>query len=264
VSAAAGHVLHHESTGPADGAPIVLLHGLGSCGSDWGLQLPALADRHRVITFDLPGHGRSPLPSGPVTIAAMAHDVAEVLRRLTLGPVHLVGLSLGGCVALALAAGFPEDVRTLTLVNTFAKLRPAGARGVGRMLKRVALLTVAPIPVMAASVARDLFPLPDQEHLYRAAVESLGRTSRRSYAASMRALARVDLREELASIRCPTLVIAGARDPTVPLAAKELLARRIPGARLLVIPESRHATNIDQPEAFNRAVLEFVETAICP
>jgi 3-oxoadipate enol-lactonase len=74
----------------------------------------------------------------------------------------------------------------------------------------------------------------------------------------------VDLREELASIRCPTLVIAGARDPTVPLAAKELLARRIPGARLLVIPGSRHATNIDQPEAFNRAVLEFVVAPTSP
>jgi hypothetical protein len=91
------------------------------------------------------------------------------------------------------------------------------------MLKRVALLTVAPIPVMAASMARDLFPLPDQEPLYRAAVESLARTSRRSYAASMRALARLDLSHELASIHGRPWS-SPAREPTVPLAAKELRA----------------------------------------
>ena len=191
----------------------------------------------------------------------MADDVAALLSTLALGPAHVVGLSLGGCVALALASRAPDHVRTLTLVNTFAKLRPAGLRGVRRMLTRLALVTVAPIPVMAAQVARDLFPLPDQAPLYRAAVESLGRTSRRAYLASMRALTMVDLRDRLEAIRCPTLIIAGEGDRTVPLAAKQLLARRIPGARLLVIADSRHATNIDQPEAFNRAVLDFIATA---
>lgn len=254
--------LHHECAGPEGGAPIVFLHGLGSAGSDWGLQLPAFTARHRVVTLDLPGHGRSALPSGRVTIETMADDVAALLSTLGLGPAHIVGLSLGGCVALALAVRHPSHTRTLTLVNAFAKLRPAGLRGLRRMVTRVLLVTLAPMRMGAANVARHLFPDPQQEPLYRAAVESLARTSRRTYIGSMRALARVDLRDHLGAIRCPTLVVAGAGDRTVPLAAKELLAARIPGARLVVIPDSRHATNIDRPDAFNRAVLEFLAT--CP
>ena len=237
---------------------MVLLHGLGSCGLDWSLQTSAFAEQYRVITPDLPGHGRSALPSGRLTVDSMAEDVAALLDRLAIGSAHVVGLSLGGCVAIALAARFPAHVRTLTLVNTFARLRPAGPRGVARMVKRVALLALAPVPVMAAQVARDLFPLPEQAPLFEAAAASLGRTSRRSYAASMRALAAVDLRAVLADIRCPTLVVAGEHDGTVPLVAKQFLARGIPHARLVVIPASRHATNIDQPEVFNSAVLEFL------
>lgn len=238
--------------------PLILLHGLGSSSGDWSLQLPAFTPAHRVLVVDLPGHGRSALPRGRLTIDGMANDVAVLLERLDVPPAHVVGLSLGGCVGLALALRAPERVRSLVLVNAFARLRPVGARGAVRMLKRVVLLVTAPMPLVAAHVARGLFPDPMQRELYDGAVVSLSRMSRRAYAAACGALASFDTRTRLGSVRCPTLVVAGGRDTTVPLAAKEALARAIPGARLVTLDASGHATNVDQPERFNRTVLEFV------
>ncbi len=112
------------------------------------------------------------------------------------------------------------------VVNGFARWRPAGGRGAARALLRLALLVGAPMPVAAAH--------------------------------NLRALARFDVRGQLAAVRRPTLVVAGACDRTVPLAAKRALARGIPGARLVVVPASGHATPMDRADAFNRLVLGFI------
>jgi len=255
--------LHYEIHGdlragrPPDGPAMVLLHELGSSGLDWPLQLPAFTRCARVITVDLRGHGQSSGAGWP-TIERMADDLASLLRALAESAAHVVGLSLGGCVGLALAIRSPGQVRSLTLVNAFARRSPAGMRGVARMLARLGLLAVAPMGVVGAHVARDLFPRPGQAELVRRTTDSLGRNRKGSYFAVLCALVRFDATRKLSSVRCPTLVVAGALDGTVPLSAKRRLEREIPGARLLVVPDSGHATNIDQPDAFNRAVLDFV------
>jgi 3-oxoadipate enol-lactonase len=247
-----------EHDGRADGASVLFLHGLGSSASDWAFQRPVFAERHRVLTVDLRGHGRSRPARGRLTVERLARDVDEALAALGERAVHVVGLSLGGCVGLALAADHPARVRSLTLVNAFAKLRPTGPAGVARMLRRVATACVAPMPVVAAQVARTLFPRPEQAEAYRLAVASLSQNSRRTYLAAMTAAARFDARPRLASVRCPTLVVVGERDRTVPRAAAAALCRGIPGAQLLVVADSGHATPCDQPDLFNRAVLEFI------
>lgn len=255
--------LHYEVSGrragdPAGAPSVLFLHGLGSSSADWAFQVPVFAERFRTITLDLPGHGRSSRPQGGLIVEAMAARVAEALERLGEGPAHVVGLSLGGCVALALALGAPDRVRSLTLVNAFARYRPAGLRGALRTLRRLGLLLCAPMDRVAAHVAAGLFPRPEQRDLYVAAVASLSRTPRRCYLAAMGALAAFDARRGLGGIACPTLVVAGDRDATVPLAAKEALARAIAGALLLVVADSGHATPADQPAVFNRAVLDFI------
>jgi pimeloyl-ACP methyl ester carboxylesterase len=103
-----------------------------------------------------------------------------------------------------------------------------------------------------------MFPKPEQAHLRLAATRSLVRTPRRTYLAAFAALVAFDARPRLADVRCPTLVVAGDNDGTVALEAKEELAHGIPGARLVVVPDSGHATPGDQPELFNRIVLEFI------
>lgn len=237
---------------------VVLLHGLGSSSADWPEQRAVLEVRYRVVGIDLQGHGRSPLPAGGLTVERMARAVGALLERVDGAPAHVLGLSLGACVALRLALADPQRVRSLTLVNPFARVRAAGPGDVARLLLRLVLLGAAPTRTMAAHVARRLFPWPEQRGLYEAAVESLAATSRRAYFATMHALARFDARGQVAAIRQPTLIVAGDRDTSVPLAAKTALAAAIPGARLLVVPGSGHATPHDQPAAFNRALLEFL------
>ena len=236
----------------------MFLHGLGSCADDWTWQIPAFEREHRLLLVDLPGHYRSPLPAGALSIDAMADAVAALLARLGEPPAHVVGLSLGGCVGLALALRAPERVRSLTVVNAFARLRPATPVGVLRFAVRVALLATAPMSSVAALVARGLFPRPEHAALYAAAARSLGRTSRRAYVAGLRALLGFDVRAALARVRCATLVVAGADDATVGLELKETLARGIPGSRWVIVPGSGHATNADQPAAFNATLREFL------
>jgi pimeloyl-ACP methyl ester carboxylesterase len=260
---ARGHDLYHERHGPPGAPPLLLLHGLGSSSADWRWQVAAFSDRYAVITPDLRAHGRSILSGavpghGRLSVEAMAEEVDDLLNSLGDGPVHVVGLSLGGCVALALALGAPTRVRSLTLVNAFARLRPAGWRGAGRMLERLILLTVAPMPVIAARIARNLFPQPAQADLRAAAAASLGRNDKRAYWAAVQALTRFDIRHRLGEIRCPTLLVAGERDTTVPRASLELLRRRIPHAQVRIVPDSGHATPYDQPLLFNGLLLEFL------
>jgi pimeloyl-ACP methyl ester carboxylesterase len=255
--AGADLVLHHTCGGRA-GLPVVLLHGLGSSGADWPAQRLALEPHYRVIAVDLPGHGASPLPAGSLTIEGMAGALAALLAGLREPPAHVVGLSLGACVALRLALAAPGRVRSLTLVNPFARVQAAGPGDLVRLAQRLLLLGTRPVSVMAAHVARRLFPWPEQRPLYEAAVASLAATPRAAYLAAMRALARFDARGQVAAVRQPTLIVAGDRDSSVPLAAKVALAAAMPSARLLVVPGSGHATPHDQPAAFNRALLEFL------
>jgi pimeloyl-ACP methyl ester carboxylesterase len=250
-------MLHYTVRGHA-GPPVVLLHGLGSSSADWPAQHAALEPRYRVVAVDLPGHGGSPLPRGPLTIERMAGAVAAVLDRLDAGPAHVLGLSLGACVALRLALGTPGGVRSLTLVNPFARVQMTGAADLARLGLRLILLGAAPMATVAAHVAGRLFPWPEQRALYESAVASLAATPRRAYFAAMRALAQFDARGQIGAIRQPTLIVSGDRDTSVPMAAKLALAAAIPRAHLLVIPASGHATPHDQPEAFNRALLAFL------
>jgi len=255
-----GIQLRYEAYGAgADrlGAPVLFLHGLGSCADDWALQVPVFAQHGRTLTVDLRAHGRSHF-TGALRVEQMALDVAALLELLDAAPAHLVGLSLGGCVALALALHHPVRVRSLTLVNTFARYQPAGAGGVWRGLQRLWLLRFRPVREVAEFVAAGLFPKPEQGVLREAAIASLSRNSRATYWAALHAIRRFDVRSQLGAIRCPTLVVLGDRDRTVSRAAGELLARAIPGAQKQMLVDSGHASPMDQPEAFNAAVLEFV------
>lgn len=247
--------LRYEITGA--GTLVVFLHGLGSSADDWALQVPAFRAHHRVVTLDLRAHGQSPF-TGAFTLEQMADDVAALLHQLEAPPAHLVGLSMGGCVALALALHHAEGVRSLTVVNALARYQPVGRQGVFSGLHRLRLLAFGEMQAVAAMVAGGLFPQPEQRPLYEAAVASLRRNPKATYWAAIRAILRFNVTAQLGEIRRPALVLMGDRDRTVPRVAGERMARGIPGAQSRVIADSGHATPMDQPEVFNAAVLEFV------
>jgi pimeloyl-ACP methyl ester carboxylesterase len=249
--------IHYEESG--SGEAILFLHGLGSCAQDWLLQMPVLAERFRVIAPDLPGHGESDKPQGRVRVVDLASDVIGLLDALEVSHAHVVGLSLGGCVAQQLALDFPARVRSLTLVNTFARFDMGGPGNALPLALRMAALGLLGLPAQAHFVAARLFPKPEQTPLRQMAAERIAANDPASYRRLLRAIRAFDVTRRLSEIACPALVIAGDRDSTVPLRAKQLLASHIPGARFEVIADSGHATPVDQPEVFNRLVLRFVE-----
>ena len=244
------------------GPTVLFLHGLGSAAADWQLQFPVFAPRYRVLAPDLRAHGQSEAGAMFWAIQDLADEVAELLEKLQAGPAHVVGLSLGGCVAQVLAVRRTALVRSVTLVNTFGRLRPAGWRGARRMLQRLWLLCFAPMAANAAFIAAGLFPKPEQAAFRAAALARLSQNPRRTYFAGVRAVLAFDVRAQLPALRCPTLVVAGDRDTTVALSAKEELYRLIPGAKLVIVADSGHATPYDQAEFFNRTVMEFIQA--CP
>ncbi len=198
------------------------------------------------------------MSSGWPRIPDYAADVASLLETLDHAPVHVVGLSLGGAVALQLSVDHPERVLSLLLVNAFARLRPSPRRTL-RGAVRLALLGLGRMDLLGRWVASGLFPSEDQAEMRRLVAARLKETSRRGYAQAIYAITRFDLRARLSAIQAPTLVVAGEEDTTVPLKAKVELAAGIPGARMVRIEGSGHATPIDAIERFNRVMLEFLE-----
>lgn len=247
----------HTGKEPSAGE-VILLHGLGSCGADWGLQIPDLTRRYRVIAPDLPGHGQTGIALHAPTIEAMARAVSQLAEELGAASLHVVGLSLGGAVGLQWAIDRPDQVRSLTAVNTFARLSLA-RRGLLRMAGRVLLLLTGQMDWLGSWVAVGLFPGAGQRELRELAAARLAGNSWRGYLQAALAVARFDCRPGLARIKSPTLVVAGERDTTVPMRPKLELASRIPGARLEVIPGSGHVTPIDAAGRFNALLLEFLE-----
>lgn len=250
--------IHYQEAGSGDA--ILFLHGLGSCGQDWMLQVPAFENRYRVIAPDMRGHGQTDKPRKGIRVAHLSSDLAGLLDALSVNCAHVVGLSLGGCVAQQLALDMPARVRSLTLVNTFAHLEPGNPSHALMLVSRLALLGVRGLPAQAHFVAARMFPKPEQEMLRKLAAERIAANDIVTYRRLLLAAAAFDVRSRLGEITCPTLVIAGDRDTTIPLHPKQVLAASIPGARIKIVADSGHATPIDQPEVFNRLVLGFIES----
>jgi pimeloyl-ACP methyl ester carboxylesterase len=171
---------------------------------------------------------------------------------------HVIGLSLGGSVALQFGLDWPERALSLTLVNAFANLQ-VHPLAMLRTSVRFAFVLLDRMDRVGAWVAEELFPDPQQAELRRYAAERLAHSGRLSYIQAGQALARFNVRRRLGDVRCPTLVVAGEQDTTIPLSAKRRLARSIPGARLASFPGSGHATPIDEAQAFNLLVEEFLD-----
>jgi len=253
------HRIHYQVQNPShlSTQPVLLLHGLGSSGEDWLLQEEAFTQDYPVITVDLRGHGLSSIGPGWPTIANYAEDAVKLIDILALGPAHVLGLSLGGMVALQLALDWPDRIISLTIVNACARMRVEG-RGSIRALGRILLLAMGRMDWLGAWIAAGLFPDPAQSEWRQAAAQRIAGNRRGSYMKALSAVARFDTVPRLGELRVPTFIIAGDRDTTIRLESKQLLVDRITGARMARIPESGHATPYDASERFNQLVLEFL------
>ncbi|MBM4424318.1 MAG: alpha/beta fold hydrolase [Chloroflexi bacterium] len=253
--------LHYSLHSPEKSETVLLLHGMGSCGDDWGLQFPALAPHYRVLAPDARGHGLSPKPPGPYSIPQMTDEVVALLDDLRIESAHVVGLSMGGCMAQQMALAHPARALSLTLVNTFAKIRPAGVGGIWRLLQRLWALRFGAMKDVVTPIVASMFPKAEQAELRRVATARFiaNNPDKQTYRAVLGAVAQFNTIRELSRIACPTLIVAGDRDRTVPMSCKRDLHRGIPNAELAIVEDSGHGTPIDQPERFNTLLVEFLQ-----
>ncbi|MFO7583506.1 MAG: alpha/beta hydrolase [Anaerolineales bacterium] len=251
--------MHTLDPGDSNNPGVLLLHGLGANASSWTLQLDALIESgFRPIAPDLPGFGDSAYDGQGWTFKRIAALLADLVSGLNAAPVHLVGLSMGGVVAQQFALDYPQHVRRLVLVSTFSALRPKNISQWLYFLQRFLVVHSLGLEIQAKFVAKRVFPHPEQAELRRMAEEQIARANPRAYRAAMRALALFDSRKRLSKIKIPTLVLSGENDNTVPPERQTLLAQSIPNARQVILPKAGHAAAIDQAEAFNRHLLEFL------
>jgi 3-oxoadipate enol-lactonase len=257
----AGTRIHYLDENPTGRASIVLLHGLGANCTSWQLQIPPLTQAgFRVIAPDAPGFGKSTYPGGNTSIASIASRIAELIQTLGIDSCNVVGISMGGTLALQLAIDHPETIQKMVLVNTFARLQVENIRILPYVLLRLILVHTLGLPAQAHTVARRIFPHPDQEFLRQELINQITQADVHAYRATMRALGRFDVRKWLCEIRCPTLVITGEADNTVPPPNQDFLAQSIPGAKQIYIPQAGHAVSVEKPDQFNSLLLEFLQS----
>jgi len=240
-----------------DGPPLVLVHGLGSSGRDWAPQVDRFAERHRVLRLDLRGHGRSERGDGSYSVAQFARDVAVFLRKRAAAPAHVVGLSLGGMVALELAAGAPALVRRLVVVNSVADMRLRSWHDVWVYASRRLAVQALGMRRVGRLLAHTLFVKPEQDDLRRTFVRRWAQNDKQAYLQAMDAIMRWSVADRLGRIPTPTLLVSSDEDYT-PVTAKRRMAARMPNAEVAVVGDARHALPVERPAAFNATVEAFL------
>ena len=244
-----GIKIHYEVHG--DGPPLILSHGYSSTSAMWQGQIEALSKHHKLIVWDMRGHGQSDYPEAPSAYseALTVGDIAALLDVVGARKAIVGGLSLGGYMSLAFYRAHPERVSALLIIDTGPGFKKDDARAAWN--KR-------------ALDTADRFEREGLEVLKSASRErsTVSHRDARGLALAARGmLTQRDARviEVLPDIKVPSLVVVGA-DDTPFLAASDYMAAKIPGAKKAVIPAAGHAVNIDQPQAFIEAVLPFLDS----
>ena len=247
-----------EEAGEAGGGgamPILFLHGVGSDKSVWAPQLAHFGRSRRAVAFDYPGYG----DSDPVAAGSSRDDFAaailSAMDALGMSQAHVCGLSLGGVVAIAMHAAAPRRCASLILADTFA-VHPDGPAIHERATSASRTLTMRQLAEQRTPVILG----PDASDELRDEVcRTMARIEPDAFRTGTEAVWLADQRERVAEIKVPTLIICGDHDRPTPPALSEELHRMIPGSRLEIIANAGHLTNIEQPEAFNRLVQDFVQ-----
>ena len=247
--------VHYETQGT--GEPLLLIHGLGSSTEDWEPQIGDFASHFRVITYDVRGHGRTDKPRARYSVRQFADDAAALLQHLKVGPAHVLGISMGGMIALQLAVDHPNTVKSLTIVNSGPELVLRTWRQRIAIYSRFAIVRLMGMRKMGEMLATRLLPSPAHAAARNTFIERWARNDPGAYLRALRALIGWSVAPRLGSIVAPTLVITADQDYT-PVPFKQEYTSKVPGARLVVVPDSRHLLPVERPAEFNRAALDFL------
>lgn len=256
VTAADGVKLNVLIDGPDDGPAVLLVNSLGCDLGMWDQQMPALTGTFRVVRYDARGHGASDIPPGPYTIEQLGADGLAVLDAAGAERASVCGVSLGGQVALWLAASPGRRIDRAVYANTAARIGTADQWDTrAETVHTDGLAAVAPAVIQRFFSERFRREAPDDVARIR---DTLLRTSPHGYEAACRGLRETDLRPLLDAISTPSLVIAGRHDIATPPHDTLELADRIPSCRSVIL-DAGHLSNIEQPDRFNTALLTFLQ-----
>jgi pimeloyl-ACP methyl ester carboxylesterase len=255
-----------------EGPPLVFIHGLSGCWQNWLEQLPVFARDNRVLTFDLPGFGHSPMPDEKITIAGYARLIDALMAKLGIDAAAVVGNSMGGFIGAELAIAFPQRVERLVLVSaaglsTYSDPRLTRAMPLLHRGARVLAATGAWVASKSDAVSRrprlrratldlvvrhpDRLPAP-------LAAEQLRGAGKPGFMQGLAAVLEYDLRERLPEIACPTLIVWGEGDRLITVADADVFAALIPDSRKVIFEDTGHMAMLERPAAFNPLLRDFI------
>jgi pimeloyl-ACP methyl ester carboxylesterase len=253
--------IHYIDEGPKDGLPIVFLHGFPFNHTMWDAQVKAISGKYRAISYDIRGHGMSDIGEGQYTIEGHVDDLFELLKALEIAKPVIVGLSMGGYIALRAIEREPDRFRGAVLCDTRseadgneAKIRRAATV---RSVKRIGSEAFAREFVKAIFAPESFSTRTEAVDFIRTIIS---RTPPLSIAGTQLALAaRTDTSDGLGSIAFPTLILVGEHDKTTPPEASEAMHRRITGSTMHIVPNAAHMSNLENPVFFNSRLVEFLD-----
>ena len=253
-----GISVNYTLDGPASAPVAVLSHSLATDLSMWDPQMKALTARYRVLRYDTRGHGGTEAPAGAYTLDQLADDARALLQALDIAKAHWIGLSMGGMIGQTLALKSPELFLSLSLCDTSSRI-PAEAKPLWADRIKTAQ-TQGMEPLVEGTIAR-WFTAPFREQ-HKDVVDPvramIRRTPPQGYAGCCHAISALDLTDRLPAIKLPTLIVVGEEDQGTPVAASQAIQAKIAGSQLEILKSAAHLANMEQPEAFTKAVTSFL------
>ncbi len=245
--------------GPDDKPVLVLSHTLATSRAMWRRQIPHFAQRYRVVSYDMRGHGESAAPDHPYSIEMLGDDVIGLLDGLGIArPAVFLGISIGGMIGQALALRHPRRFRAIILANTVSRTAPEGAAMWEQRIEAIRKDGVE--GQVQSTLERWLSPefRAREPETTQWVADMIRATPAAGMIGCARAIQKLDYTNRLAQVTLPALVIAGEQDPGASVAASQAIHERIKGSRLEIMPDCRHQTPIEAPDRFNRIVDEFL------
>jgi 3-oxoadipate enol-lactonase len=241
------------------GAPVVVLsHSLSASLLMWNPQMDVLNPHFQVLRYDIRGQGSSDAPSGAYTLELLANDVIGLLDALSINQVHFVGLSVGGMIGQALALNHAHRLRSLALCDT-ASIIPQEAQAIWEeRIKKV--LSKGMEALLDETMERWFTPafLKQGSPMLEIIRKQILATSMQGYLGCAEAIRRLNYLDRLSAIKIPTLIMVGEDDPGTPVSASKAIHERISNSKLVILPSARHLSNVEQSEAFNANLVEFL------
>jgi 3-oxoadipate enol-lactonase len=256
-----GRRIAYDLLGP-EGAPVVCItHSLASDGGSWAEQVPALLHGgFRVLRLDMRGHGGSDPVPGDYTMAALADDVAAALAALEIPRVHYIGLSIGGMIGQAFALAHGERLISAMWCDTLPA-SPQGAQAAWDERISTVRRANSLAPLADATVERWLSDSFKTSHpgRWKEIRDTVIGTTPAGYLGCCAAILDFDFVPRISDVRVPLLVVCGADDPGTPASENRKIASLVPGARYEELPGCLHFPNVEQPDAFNRIMLGWLD-----